>query len=57
VLGTEDRGVSERWRRPDVAAVHLPMLGVADSLNVSVAAAVLLYEARRQRDRHIGPPD
>ena len=30
--------------------VALPMLGVADSLNVSVAAAVLLYEARRQRD-------
>jgi TrmH family RNA methyltransferase len=29
--------------------VRLPMLGVADSLNVSIAAAVLLYEARRQR--------
>ncbi|HEY4632481.1 MAG TPA: RNA methyltransferase [Candidatus Limnocylindrales bacterium] len=57
VLGAEDRGLSERWRRPDVEAVHLPMLGVADSLNVSVAAALLLYEARRQRDRHIGPAD
>jgi TrmH family RNA methyltransferase len=57
VLGAEDRGVSERWRRPDISAVHLPMLGVADSLNVSVAAAVLLFEARRQRDRHTGPPD
>jgi RNA methyltransferase, TrmH family len=29
--------------------IRLPMLGVADSLNVSIAAAVLLYEARRQR--------
>ena len=29
--------------------VRLPMLGVADSLNVSVSAAVLFYEARRQR--------
>jgi TrmH family RNA methyltransferase len=34
--------------------VRLPMLGVADSLNVSIAAAVLLYEARRQRGT---PPD
>lgn len=57
VLGAEDRGLSERWRRPEVEAVHLPMLGVADSLNVSVAAAVLLYEARRQRDRHVRSGD
>ena len=33
------------------------MLGIADSLNVSVSAAVLLYEARRQRDRHPQRPD
>jgi tRNA G18 (ribose-2'-O)-methylase SpoU len=33
------------------------MHGIADSLNVSVAAAVLLYEARRQRDRHRDRPD
>ena len=32
-----------------VTALRLPMLGVADSLNVSITAAVLLYEARRQR--------
>ena len=42
-------------RRRTSKPVALPMLGVADSLNVSVAAAVLLYEARRQRDRHAGP--
>jgi TrmH family RNA methyltransferase len=32
-----------------VDAVRLPMLGAADSLNVSTSAAILLYEARRQR--------
>jgi TrmH family RNA methyltransferase len=49
VLGTESEGLSAGWRGPDVEAVRLPMLGIADSLNVSVSAAVLLYEARRQR--------
>jgi len=51
VLGSEATGLSDAWRSSDVAAVRLPMLGVADSLNVSAAAAVLLYEAWRQR-RH-----
>jgi RNA methyltransferase, TrmH family len=51
VLGSEARGLSTVWEAPDIEALRLPMLGVADSLNVSVAAAVLLYEARRQRDR------
>ena len=49
VLGSEANGLSDAWRTPDVDAVRLPMLGVADSLNVSAAAAVLLYEAWRQR--------
>jgi RNA methyltransferase, TrmH family len=49
VLGSEAAGLSDAWRAPDVEAVRLPMGGVADSLNVSVAAAVLLYEAWRQR--------
>jgi TrmH family RNA methyltransferase len=49
VLGSEAAGLSDAWSGPDVVAACLPMLGVADSLNVSVAAAVLLYEARRQR--------
>ena len=52
VLGTEDEGLSEAWRGPDIDTIRLPMHGIADSLNVSVTAAVLLYEARRQRDRH-----
>ncbi|MEO8229484.1 MAG: RNA methyltransferase [Chloroflexota bacterium] len=50
VLGSEAEGLSDVWAGPGVVAVRLPMLGVADSLNVSVAAGVLLYEARRQRD-------
>jgi TrmH family RNA methyltransferase len=49
VLGSEAEGLTGSWDGPDVVAVRLPMAGVADSLNVSVAAAVLLYEARRQR--------
>lgn len=49
VLGNEADGLSDAWRGPDVEGIRLPMLGVADSLNVSAAAAVLLYEAWRQR--------
>ena len=49
VLGSEATGLSDAWRAPGVEAVRLPMTGVADSLNVSAAAAVLLYEAWRQR--------
>ena len=55
VLGSEATGLTDGWSGDDVTAVRLPMLGVADSLNVSIAAAVLLYEARRQRD--IGQAD
>lgn len=49
VLGSEAAGLSEVWSGPDVLAVRLPMLGSADSLNVAAAAAILFYEARRQR--------
>jgi TrmH family RNA methyltransferase len=49
VLGSEAKGLSDAWSGPSVEAVRLPMLGRADSLNVSAAAAVLLYEAWRQR--------
>jgi len=48
-LGSEAGGLSAGWHDPAFEAVRLPMLGVADSLNVSVTAAILLYEARRQR--------
>jgi TrmH family RNA methyltransferase len=49
VLGAEAVGLTEAWSDDDIEAVRLPMLGAADSLNVSVTAAVLAYEARRQR--------
>jgi TrmH family RNA methyltransferase len=49
VLGSEATGLTPVWDVPDVVATRIPMLGVADSLNVAAAAAVLLYEARRQR--------
>jgi TrmH family RNA methyltransferase len=53
-LGAETDGLTDAWSRPDVETVSIPMLGIADSLNVSVTAAILVYEARRQRglDRH-----
>ena len=49
VMGTESTGLSQQWR--DAADVHIriPMLGRLDSLNVSVSAAILMYEAVRQR--------
>ena len=50
LLGAEDAGLSPELRDAADAACRLPMLGAADSLNVSVTAAVLVYEARRQRD-------
>jgi TrmH family RNA methyltransferase len=49
VLGSEADGLTDAWDGPDVTAIGIPMLGVADSLNVSVSAAILFYEARRQR--------
>ena len=50
VLGSEARGLSDAWTTELVTPISLPMLGVADSLNVSATAAVLVYEALRQRD-------
>jgi len=55
VLGSEADGLTGAWSVPGVTAVRLPMRGIADSLNVSVTAAVLLYEARRQRDSFAPP--
>lgn len=48
-LGSEARGLSDAWAELAGASVRVPMLGVADSLNVSATAAVLFYEALRQR--------
>jgi TrmH family RNA methyltransferase len=56
VVGSEAHGLGPAWLAPDVEGVRLPMLGAADSLNVAAAAAVLLYEARRQRDEASARP-
>jgi TrmH family RNA methyltransferase len=48
VVGTEHQGLSQVWRHKG-QNINIPMLGQVDSLNVSVASAVLMYEARRQR--------
>lgn len=52
VLGSEADGLSVDWQRQDVRGVRLPMQGIADSLNVSATAAILFYEAQRQRTQN-----
>ncbi|MCI0332540.1 MAG: RNA methyltransferase [Planctomycetes bacterium] len=49
VLGSEADGLSDGWRGAEIMPVRIPMHGTADSLNVSTTAAVLFYEAIRQR--------
>ena len=51
VLGSEADGLSAAWAGDGLEHVRIPMAGITDSLNVSVAAAVLAFESRRQRDR------
>jgi TrmH family RNA methyltransferase len=49
VLGSEAEGLTNMWNSDGITSVTLPMRGIADSLNVSVAAGILFYEATRQR--------
>ena len=49
VMGTESSGLTPLWRKAATAHIRIPMLGRLDSLNVSVSAAILLFEAVRQR--------
>jgi TrmH family RNA methyltransferase len=49
-MGAEKFGVPKVWYQDDFKRVFVPMLGHADSLNVSISAAVLLYEARAQKE-------
>lgn len=49
VLGNEERGLSAAARSDADGTIVIPMMGMVQSLNVSVAAAVVLYEALRQR--------
>lgn len=50
MMGSESDGLTEYWLQNSAEKIRIPMAGQADSLNVAAAAAVCLYEARRQRD-------
>lgn len=49
VVGTEATGLTQAWRDNATQNIIIPMQGEIDSMNVSVAAAILLFEAKRQR--------
>jgi TrmH family RNA methyltransferase len=49
VVGTEATGLTKEWRDAATQNIIIPMQGEIDSMNVSVAAAILIFEAKRQR--------
>ncbi|CAL2075415.1 RNA methyltransferase [Tenacibaculum sp. 190524A02b] len=49
VVGTEATGLTQLWRDQATQNINIPMQGEIDSMNVSVAAAILTFEAKRQR--------
>jgi TrmH family RNA methyltransferase len=49
VVGTEATGLTQEWRDAATQTIIIPMQGEIDSMNVSVAAAILIFEAKRQR--------
>lgn len=57
VMGTESTGLTNIWREAADVHIRIPMLGRLDSLNVSVSAAILMYEAVRQRNKVYQHPD
>ena len=50
VMGCEAAGLPEVWKSSEIQGVFLPMQGMADSLNVSATAAIMFYEAVRQKN-------
>jgi len=50
IVGTEANGLTQIWRDHSTKNINIPMQGEIDSMNVSVAAAVILFEAKRQRN-------
>lgn len=50
VVGTEATGLSKEWLNNSTQNIIIPMQGEIDSMNVSVAAGILIFEAKRQRD-------
>jgi TrmH family RNA methyltransferase len=51
VIGNENRGPSDIWRKAAYKKIKIPILGSTESLNASVAAGIILYDAIRQRLR------
>lgn len=49
VMGTESTGLTQKWLNASDQNIIIPMSGMADSLNVSVSAAIVIFEAKRQR--------
>ena len=49
VVGTEATGLCQEWREAAKENIIIPMNGTIDSMNVSVAAGILIFEAKRQR--------
>ena len=56
VFGAEDTGLSSFWRERADTHIRIPMAGAMDSLNVSVSAAILAFEAVRQRNQQSPQP-
>lgn len=50
VVGTEATGLTQEWRDKSTKNINIPMQGEIDSMNVSVAAGILIFEAKRQRN-------
>ena len=49
IVGTEATGITQIWREQATQNINIPMQGKIDSMNVSVAAAIVIFEAKRQR--------
>lgn len=50
IVGTEALGLSQVWRNDTIKSINIPMQGQIDSMNVSVACAIITFEAKRQRN-------
>ena len=50
VVGTEATGLTKIWREKATQNINIPMQGKIDSMNVSVACAIAIFEAKRQRN-------
>ncbi len=50
IMGTEDKGLSDKWLTPELRQIKIPMNGKIDSMNVSNATAIVIFEALRQRN-------